>query len=61
MKKLIVLSVLAITSTGMAVYGGIGNTGSTGSPGAECPSGCVTTKNVCCKTKGGSSYYGSLN
>lgn len=30
------------------------------SDGAECPTGCETASTVCCKTKGGSTYYGKL-
>jgi len=27
---------------------------------SECPVGCETSKDTCCKTKGGSAYYGKL-
>jgi hypothetical protein len=30
------------------------------SDGTECPMGCETNSQNCCKTKGGSVYYGKL-
>lgn len=55
MKKFLILGAFLLVATV-----GIAKELQTISDGTECPMGCETASSSCCKTKGGSTYYGKL-